>query len=87
MEKRQNTSSLLPVSADNTSHVRSRSQNPKINGFNTRKSEDTGGSIMSDISFFPRFDGTFDSRVYANHDDDSLSESSSVSSLSSRSSD
>jgi hypothetical protein len=29
-----------------------------------RSGEDTGGSVMSDISYFPNFDGTVDSNVY-----------------------
>ena len=50
-----------------------------------RSGDDTGGSVMSDISFFPKFDGTVDSNVYGGQQGDDLSESS-ASSLSSRSS-
>ena len=51
----KNASSALSVNNDN---VRSKSQNPRINGLIGRTGEDTGGSNMSDISYFPNFDGT-----------------------------
>ena len=61
MQKNASSSSM---SVDNMRGLRSKSQNPKINGLMGRSGEDTGGSVMSDISYFPNFDGTVDSNVY-----------------------